>query len=236
LLVVYSSKQNFLFDFISNKAAKTISAHTVRVLLVDFFSPSTNIILMTHENVPLNDIVSILSHLIATWLLPAWGPSAASFQVPLGPAPSAPDHGLDPHDPVVAPVPRSACVAYVIQNVDLLVYIVIIGDVRYSMYSFYSVQDIFYARMKLLSLCRPKWAKNILLHLLQNNVLITAGLTCLLVHGYGQSWAPTIKISSDIRVNQYMTPDTRLSATKRRSTLENNKRRTDTPHTTSSND
>jgi hypothetical protein len=61
----------------------------------------------------------MVSHLIATWLLPAWDPSAASSQVPLEPAPS--DHGLDPHDPLVAPVLRSACVAYVTQNVDLQV-------------------------------------------------------------------------------------------------------------------
>ncbi len=45
----------------------------------------------------------------------------------------------------------------------------------------------------------------LLLHLLQNNVLITAGLTCLLGHGKGQSWAPTIKMSSDIWDNQYLT-------------------------------
>jgi hypothetical protein len=68
----------------------------------------------------------MVSHLIVTWLLPAWDPSAASSQVLLGLAPSAPDHGLDPHDPLVAPVLRSACVAYVMQNVDLQVYIGII--------------------------------------------------------------------------------------------------------------
>jgi hypothetical protein len=72
----------------------------------------------------------MMSHLIATWQLPAWDPSAASSsQGPLGPslsAPSAPEHGLDPHDPLVAPELRSACVAYIRQNVDLQVYIGII--------------------------------------------------------------------------------------------------------------
>ncbi len=68
----------------------------------------------------------MVSHLIVTGLPPAWGPPAASSQVALGPAPSAPEHGLDPDDPLVAPVLRSACVAYITQNVDLQVYIGII--------------------------------------------------------------------------------------------------------------
>jgi hypothetical protein len=98
----------------------------------------------------------MMSHLIAAWLLPAWDPSAASSQVLLGPAPSAPDHGLDPDDPLVAPVLRSACVAYITQNVDFQVYIRIIGDVRYILYRYYSVKERFYVRMKLKSFMSSK--------------------------------------------------------------------------------